>query len=66
MVPERILARLGAAIITAVTLLNLLEASKLSRLESVLAAVKYWHRFFHRDGVAAYVRLFPGPAVWLG
>jgi L-asparagine transporter-like permease len=43
--PNVSVAWLGAAIITAVTLLNLLGASKLSRLESVLAAVKIWPSF---------------------
>lgn len=62
------IAWLGAGIIVLVTLLNLLGASRLSRLESVLAAVKIFAIVaFIVTAVLLIIGLFPGrAAVGLG
>ncbi|HPE16278.1 MAG TPA: amino acid permease [Oscillospiraceae bacterium] len=66
--PAASTAWLGGGIIAAVTLLNLLGASKLSRLESVLAAVKIFAiAAFIAMAALLIVGLFPGrAAVGLG
>ena len=59
---------LGAAIIIGVTLLNLLGAERLSKLESGLSTIKFFAVVgFILIGVALIVGLFPGsPAVGMG